>query len=326
MHVADLGNAEEQFKAFGLPDPAIGWLPPLWRFSFWARRRLVKSLNVAIVAGLCPESAKAAKKYLTLVNDAVFFLPDMRDRIEKLLATHFEHQQLGKSAGYEIETKKVEFGNPPSTRTFARALFDGNHFPVQACLYVEHRARLYIMKALVDYWLAKERGGVAERRKNVLLLGAKVLSSQPVGISNAMEKGLAKLSASKHFRLFPVLWQTFLWTWGGFLLNRRLDDEFAQLERESGVPKNEIPIALDAFDEILPIRGGWFRNVNEGDFRVLILMPAVMRGMGAHRRKVMNGVKDYQDLDCGEGTKAAMVSDNNSLARLLDCAENDLVK
>src|SRR5258708_6186967 len=94
LHFADLGNAEEQFKAFGLPDPAIGWLPPLWRFSFWARRRLVKSLNVAIRAGLCPESAKAAKKYLTLVNDAVFFLPDMRDRVEKLLATHFEHQQL----------------------------------------------------------------------------------------------------------------------------------------------------------------------------------------------------------------------------------------
>ena len=110
------------------------------------------------------------------------------------------------------------------------------------------------------------------------------------------------------------------------MLNRRLDDEFAQLERESGVPKNEIPIALEAFDEIFPIRGGWFRNVNEGDFRVLILMPAVMRGIGAHRRKVMKGVKDYQDLDCGEGTKAAMVSDNNSLAKLLDCAENDLVK
>jgi hypothetical protein len=326
MHVAELQNAEEQFKAFGLPEPAIGWLPGLWRFSFWARRRLVKSLSRAIGSGVCPESAKAAKKYLTLVNDAVFFIPDVRDRIERLLATHFGHQQLGKSAGHEIETQKVEFENPPNTRTFARAWFDGQHFPVQACLYVEHRARLYIMKALVDYWLAKGRGGVPDRKKNVVLMGDKVLASQPIGITNAMEKGLAKLSASKNFRLFPVFWQTLLWSWGGFLLNDHIDEEFAQLERETGVPKDEIPLALEAFDEIFPIQGGWFRNVDGGRCRVLILMPAVLRGLGAHRRRISKGVKEFKELGYAETTKGAMAKDNNALANLLDCAEQDLIR
>jgi hypothetical protein len=324
LHIAELKSADEHFKVFGLPEPQTGWLPPLWRFSFWARRRLVKALGVAITSGACPESAKATKKYLTLVNDAVFFIPDMRYRIEKLIETHFGHQQLARSAGYEIESKKVEFHNPPSTRTFARAYFDGLYFPVQACLYVEHRARLYIMKALVDYWIAKQRGELGERRKNVLSIGGKVIASQPVGITNAMEKGLATLSAAKSFQLFPIFWQTLLWSWGGFILNEYRDEEFAQLERETGVPAAEMPIALSAFDEIFPVRGGWFRNVDEGHRSVLILMPAAMRGLGAHRRKLSRAVKDFGDRKCAEPTKAALVNDNNALANLLDCEEKKL--
>jgi hypothetical protein len=212
LRVTDLTLAEEQFKAFGLPEPAAPWLRDLWRFSFWARRRLVKSLGVAIDAGVCPETAKAAKRYLSLVNDAVFFIPDVRDRIDKLLESHFNHQQLARTAGHEIETKKVEFGDPPDSKAFRRAYFDGKHFPVQACLYVEHRARLYIMKALVDYWLAVQRGELKDRPRSVLLINGKVVTQQQFGISNAMEKALTRLSAAKSFRLFPVFWQTFLWS------------------------------------------------------------------------------------------------------------------
>lgn len=324
--VADLGGAEEQFKAFGLPDPAIYWLPSLWRFCFWARRRLVKSLNVAIGSGLCPECAKAAKKYLALVNDAVFFIPDVRDRIDKLLATHFDHQKLGKSAAHEIETKAVEFGNPPNSKTFRHAYFDGKHFPVQACMYVEHRARVYILKALVDYWLAKQRGELAERKKNVLLVGSKVVAQQQVGISNAMENGLAKLSAAKSFRQLPVFWQTFLWSWGGFLIKAELAEEYTQLERETGVPVAEIPLALTAFDEIFPIPGGWFRDVEEGGSRVLILMPPVIRGLGAHRRRIGKGLENFDKSNYGAATKFRMQTDNNAVAHLLDCDEKELIK
>jgi hypothetical protein len=105
--------------------------------------------------GRCPESAKAAKEYLRLVNDAVFFVSNLQDRIDRLLSTHFGHQQLGKSAAYELQTKKVDFEKPPETQSFRRAYYWGEHFPVQSCLYVEHRARLYILKALTDHWLAK---------------------------------------------------------------------------------------------------------------------------------------------------------------------------
>ena len=240
LHLPKPEDAEAHFKGFGLPEPAWEALQHIWRYSFWARRRLGKSLSVAIDLNVCRESAKAAKEYLHLVNDAVFFIPDMRDRIEKLLSAHLGHQQLGRSAAYERETGNVEFGKPPESRTFKRAYFWGEFFPIQACLYVEHRARLYIMKALVEYWLARERGAIEERRRGVVKIGDKLFISAPAQLTKAMESGIQKLSGSKSFRLFPVLYGKFSYEWGGFLLKDRLDEEYAQLEQETGVPVERI--------------------------------------------------------------------------------------
>lgn len=326
LHVSKPEEAEVNFGAFGLPEPTWDELPDLWRYSFWARRRLGKSLSKAIELKVCPESTKAAKEYLHLINDAVFFVPDLRDRIEKLLSTHFGHQQLGRSAAYEHETGKVEFGKPPETRTFKRAYFWGEHFPIQACLYVEHRARLYIMKALVEYWLARERGAVEERKSGIIKTGNKLLISAPAQLTNAMESGIQKLSGSKSFRLFPIFWQVFLWNWGGFLLKDRLDEEYVQLEKETGVPANEIPVALTAFDEVFPVPNGWFREPPGDARRVLILMPAPMRGIGAYRRLRRKGIEHYKELGCGENTASRMGGDHNCVVRLLDCTEADLVK
>ncbi len=106
----------------------------------------------------------------------------------------------------------------------------------------------------------------------------------------------------------------------------RLDEEYAQLEKETGVPVDEIPIALTAFDEVFPIPNGWFRDPPGDARRVLILMPASMRGIGAYRRLRRKGVEEYRDLACGGSTAGRMAGDHNTVVRLLDCSEADLVK
>ena len=40
--------AEAYFNSLGLEEPAWSDLPQLWRYSFWARRRMVKALGKAI--------------------------------------------------------------------------------------------------------------------------------------------------------------------------------------------------------------------------------------------------------------------------------------
>jgi hypothetical protein len=323
LHLPTIEEAEVHFKTLGLAEPAWEGLPEIWRFSFWAQRRLLKALVEAIRQQICPVSAKEAKNYYHLINDAVFFIPDVRERVGQLICAHLEHQELAASAAYERETGKCEFGYPPSTKTFKRAYFQGEHFPIQACLYLGHRARLYILKAVVDYWLARERGEIT---RSEFKFGEMLIDITSGQLSTAMAAGAEELSKAHSFRMFPVFWQVFLWGWGGFLLKDRLDDEYADLAMETGVPVDEIPIALSAFDKLFPIAQGWFREPTGDSRRILILMPAALRGIGAFRRMVRKGVEHYPNLGFKDHTTYRMVCDHNTGARILDCAESDLVK
>ncbi|MCX6575317.1 MAG: hypothetical protein NTV82_02865, partial [Candidatus Aminicenantes bacterium] len=187
LHVPKPEDAEAHFKTLRLPNPAWAELPEIWRYSFWSQRRLLKSIGEATCQRVCPESAKAAKEYHQLINDAVFFVPDVCDRVEELLSAHFNHQELAASAAYEIETGKIEFDGPPQTKTFNRALLYGELFPIQACLYLAHRARLYVLKAIVEFWLARERG---EIKKTAIKLGNFLIDLTSGRFTSAMTSGL----------------------------------------------------------------------------------------------------------------------------------------
>lgn len=320
VHLEKLDDVEPHFSKLGLPKPAWDGLTELWRFSFWAQRRLLQALGEAIKRGKCASSAKAAKEYYQLINDSVFFIPDVRDRVGELLSAHFDHQKLGATAAYELETGKYEVANPPACSTFKKAHYAGRHFPIQTCLYLGHRARLYILRAVVDYWLARERG---EIKSSVINFDGKVVFDVTPGrLSSAMAKGIEELSVAKSLRLFPVFWQVFLWSWGGFLMKDQLPAEYADLEAETGVPQAEIPLALGAFDKLFPIEGGWFRELDSR--RVLTLMPQALRGIGAYRRQARRKVGSYTELGYKDETRFRLASDHNCCARLLDSKQAEL--
>lgn len=322
LHVPKPEHAEAHFKALMSRQPSWEGLPEIWQYSFWAQRRLLQSLGEAIRQNICPESARAAKDYHQLINDAVFFIPDVCDRVGELLSAHFGHQKLAASAAYEIETRNVEFKNPPKTTTFKKAIFQGKCFPIQACLYLAHRARLYILKAVVDYWLARERGDI---KKTAIKFGQTLIDLTSGQLTPAIATGVEELSTATSFHMFPVFWQVFLWGWGGFLLKDRLDEEYADLEKETEVPRDEIPVALSAFDNLFPMEGGWFREPANDSRKVLILMPSAMRGVGAFRRKVRMGVDNYGNLGYKDSTTGRLTREHNTGARLLDCHKADLV-
>lgn len=323
VHIPKPDSADEQFKKLGLPDPPSAHLPPIWRFSFWLQRRLLKAITLSIKDGKYTSCARAAKDYHQLINDAVFFIPDVRGRVGELLSTHFTHQKLARSCAHEIETGKFELVDPPDSRAFTRALYNGEWYLVQACLYLAHRARLYIVKAVVDYALAIERGSTT-------LSGPTVFDDLIVisagRLTKAMAGAVEELGATKSFRLFPLFWQVFLWSWGGFILMDRQEEEYKQLSLETGVPVEDIPVALGLFDRLFPTPGGWFREPNNDSRSVLMLMPTAMRGLGAHRRLRMLGLAEFSELGYKDATAGRMASDNNVGAKLLNCSEAELVK
>lgn len=314
LHIPTFDTAEKHFKALGFSDPNWPQLTELWRYSFWAQRRLLKSLNEAIRRGVCVNSSKTAKKYHDLINNAVFFIPEAHNRIDALIKAHFEHQKLGATAAHEIETGRVIFKDAPNTDTFKSAYYEGKYFPIQACLYLSHRARLYILKALVDFWLAKTN----EDPRIIRIL-------MYIGLSQAMINAMNRLKGLKSFTQLPIFWQTFLWSWGGFLLKDKLDTEYKQLSEETGVSLDEVPIALETFNLLFPTAGGWFREPANDHRKVLTLVPAAMRGIGAYRRLLMSKVEDYPALKYTDATTDRLASDHNIGVRLLESQDKDLV-
>lgn len=321
LNVPELKDAENVFAALGLPKPPWDDLPNIWRYSFWAQRRLLQSLGEAIEQGVYRESAITAKDYHKLINNAVFFMPDVRDRVSNLLSDHFDHQHLAATAAHERETGETVYKNPPQTNTFRNACFHGLHYPIQACLYLAQRARLYILKAIVDFWMALERG---EIEKSIIKIGSHELDFTVAGLSPAQSTAMREFCESKSFALYPVFWQVFLWSWGGFLLKDHLEEEFSLLARETGVPVDEIPLALTAFDKLFPTNSGWFREPANDSRRVLMLMPPVIRGIGAFRRKVLREVEHYEELGFTDLTAEHMNSDHNAAAHILDCPNREL--
>jgi hypothetical protein len=320
-HIGDLQTVDEHFHGLELPTPANPTLPRLWRYSFWAQRRLLRALGIAIEKDVCPISGRAAKDYAKLINDAVFFEPDVRSRVASLLDAHLRHRRWGRTAANETAGRGAIFEDPPACPDFGAALYRGLHFPVQACLYLAHRARLAILKAAVDYVLAGERQDLPQQILQVFDTTYDINDFAPY---RAFVNSVEQLSNAPNFRLYPVFWQVFLWGWGGFLLKDRTEEESAALSAQTGIPTHEIQTALGAFDLLFPMEGGWFAEPPGESRRLLKLMPAAMRGVGAFSRLSRYERDEYDDLGYTDGTAHRLASDHNCGVRLLDASDDEL--
>lgn len=315
LHAHELENVAELLDGKGLPEPIHPWLPELWRYSFWAQRKLQRTLGIAIDQQLCPHTAKHARNYQKLINDATFFEPDVRSRVAVLMDAHWEHPKLALAMAAEIEGKEWCPDTCPTTTTFKNALYYGQHLPVQACLYLEQRARLAILKAAVDYIIARDANALPE--KTVKVFGMELDLGQ-AGLYEAFKSTVARIEGANGFRHYPMLWQTFLWTWGGFILSDRKESEYEELSKESGVPVAEVESALQLWDDLFPIPGGWFASPAGDQRHQLKLMPAALRGIGAYRRLCASKTDDYQNLGLSDNTPGRLGSDHNTAVRLLE--------
>lgn len=325
VHIEDLQKVDDHFQGIGLPAPDYPALPQLWRFSFWAQRQLLKILSLSIEKETCPATARVAKDYAKLINDAIFFEGDVRSRVALLLDAHFNHRWLGRTAANELAGRGVNFDEPPESAEFRDALYAGKHFPVQACLYLAHRARLAILKAAVDYTIAKDRGELPQKFIQIFETKIDISDSE---VYTGFLRAIESLSGASSFRLFPTLWQVFLWSWGGFILEDRKEEEYRALSSQTGVPIDEIDIALGAFDKLFvsPTSTSWFVKPDNDSRRILKLMPAAIRGIGAFGRLSRYGKERYTDFGYADDTGRRLALDHDCGARLLNAAPDVLAR
>lgn len=323
IHIPEPQNSDSSFASLGLPAPPSKHLPELWRYSFWVQRRLLRSLPLAISTRLAPECAKAAKEYFRLINDATFFEPDVRARVSILLEAHRKHPSLGRTMAAELSGKGVNFETPPDTDLFKKSLYYGSSFPIQTCLLLAHRGRLAIIKAAVDYVIAKRQNQLP---KKIVKIFDHDWDVGDLGLYKAFLRAIEAIEGAPSFQRYAIFWQIFILQWGGFLLLDRKDDEYRALSVQTGVPIDEIDSALKVFEMLFPLPGGWFSTPAGASRKVLKLTPAALRGVGAYSRLARHDAADYDKLGYRDRTSVHLAQDHNTVVRLLDGGDGELTK
>ncbi|MFO0758218.1 MAG: hypothetical protein U0359_17105 [Byssovorax sp.] len=289
-----------RFRDAGFGDIRDPFLPDLWRYSFWVERALVDGLRASRKTNPASQGPAAALGYHDLVHDHVFFVKDIAERLRLLYGAYRDHPKLSLALAAEIggqpfDARCASFECP----VVHEALFEGAHPAVQAAFYVEHRARLAILKATIDLVCHGAAGGM----------------HAPFAASRS---GLEALVSRPSFRRFALLWQVFLWGFGGFFLIDREEEEKRWLGAQTGLSPAEVEQGLGAFDELFPLgHGRWIVPLRGTRLRIAKLVPAQFRGVGAFQRLRRHGVATYEALGATGQTRRTLIGWHNSLVRLL---------
>jgi hypothetical protein len=291
-NLADFADPVAVFREAGFPEIAQTGEVTQWRWVHAAERMLIDKL-IQTKKSASKRGPAAVLRYHRLVNDGIFFERSIRGRLVALYEAYQSHPRLALSCACELDGKPFDPAVPFGTKSpkLGDALLKGEHLLLQTAFYVEHRARLAILKSAID--LSCRRPKLIKR-----LLGGQIASPFPA----TFDEGLRWLVARPTYRQYARLWQVFLWSWGGFYLMDREEQEFEWMAQQSGVPRAEIPEALTAFDQFFPIGDSWLAAPGMTMARRVKMMPAMFHGLGAYHRSISYGIDEYADLGYGDYT------------------------
>lgn len=321
VHLGDFTDARERFAGAGFPIVEDEKRLTVWRLSYWAERNLISKLRQHARTSPDSEGSRAVLDYLHLTNNGIFFTPDVRMRLGELYEAFQTHPRLSlgvamEQAGGSYDPHAVD----PTNVLIRQAMLEGSHPVIQGAFYAEHRARLAILKAAVDHEVAVDAGKipVPEFPKLGQPISLKLSDLRYWALPQSFREGLDTLKKHKAFRHYPLFWQVFLWGFGGFFLLDKTEQEFGWLAEQTGVPVDEIPNALKAYDILFPQAGkGWFNTPGTTNTTVLKMVPMPLRGLGAVHRRMLYDVPDYHALGYKNYTGNDMTRWHNSLIDLL---------
>ncbi len=291
----------------------------LWRFSYWLERKIFKTLKNKKKSVSDKKSYLALDQYFHTLNSGIFFSKNIIKRIDKLYDAYKANPNITKKVANETEGKDYDedHNNIPNS-IFEKTFFQCEFTDITISTYIEHRARLAILKAAVDFTLF-ERHGIEERIKDEIeMLGSEFLLKNM--LPHSFLNGLNEIKDDAYFYRYPVFWQIFLWQFGGFILNDYKDQEYCLLSMKSGIPIEKIDDALSAYGKIFPFNGGWFKKADgNSNITTIKMMCVPFMGIGSNlriRTYAEDGKLESLDLS-GTYTRSNLASWNNLVVDIL---------
>jgi hypothetical protein len=320
--LVNLGDFSDPIGAFKDADLELGVAPgadkvALWRFSNSVERRLAKKILVNAKSNPEREGPRTVLEYQRLVNDGIFFSRSYQTTMTLLYDAYQSHPRLTLASALEMDGKSFDpYTSGKTSELIREAYQEGKHKFLQACMYVEHRARLALLRAAVN--LCCEYPQEVDDYFSNPSISAADSHVQFGELPTSFREGLRWLRVQPTFHRYGLFWQQLLWGWGGFYIEDRKDVEFDYMSKYCGIPASEIPTALDAFDRFFPIsQSSWWSTSQYHGMQILKLVPMVFQGIGAHSRRQEYELADYTSFDGAPYTASNLARWNNCTVEFL---------
>jgi hypothetical protein len=294
-----------------------------WRYSYWLERTILRHLTQKKKSTPNQKRFKVLDDYYFKVNSSLFFIENLVYRIEQLYSTFKTYPLVSAKCAHEMngETFDEEHETVPK-RIYEDTFFQCNYNDIQISTFIEHRARLAILKNAIDYKLYKAAGDSRRAGDTFKLKSGNrtfeisILSILP----DTFREGLEQVANDKYFHLYPVFWQWFMWLFGGFILKDKEAEEYTSLSQKTGIPVEEIPNALRSYELLFPRSGGWFMDLpSDSNIKIMHMFPVPFMGIGAnYRRLIYTRGGEFNELKLsGQFTLSDLIKWNNLLIDVL---------
>jgi hypothetical protein len=323
IHIPNLSETAEKLKSLTTLDACTGYEIKLWRFSYWTERNLLKRLYASKRKERDVRGYEALAEYFHLVNNKTFFTENIIDRVEELYRTFQKFPNI--SAKCASESLGLPFDDEYEEvpeEVFKETYYECRLNDMAISCFVEHRARLAILKNAIDYIIYREAGDEAKTTAtdSMRIGGLERKWSRLEFLPKAFRDGLTEIAEEPYCHRYPVFWQWFLWFFGGFVLTDLKDREHELFARYTGVPASEIPNALGAYEKLFPMKRGWFVDLAPNSrIETIKMMSMPFMGVGANvRRLAYADSKDFEKIPTGgQFTVADLKKWNNVAVDLL---------
>lgn len=251
------------------------------RYCYDMERVMLDYIHTYSKQNIGYQTPERVYQYFRKLIDESFFIKDPLQRLRFLTDLAMEHRNIACILDNELKGKGIL---PAEQCTLFDDLYEIENpkemscRPVDVALYVQLLNRLLVLKGITEYLLTPKTPATTWVEK---LLANLSYNAQNGNVSQAIEV----LKKHPHFHLYPYFYQIFFFVYGGYFMLSRKEEEFKVLSEITGVPVDEIDMALNFWDLLYPTPTSWMTTMNHGGLYYHRFMPAPLRGLGTNYRR-----------------------------------------
>lgn len=284
------------------------------RYAYLLERKQLKRIKALKRENQAVRCYSHLDDYFFTVNCHSFFAESAIKRINKLFKLYIDHKNISAKIDNELNGGNYDDEVPSISRsTYVDTFYNANDNIFQTSLFVEHHARVTLLKSCIEHLIKKTDGDFSDDIMDQF---------EYLTLPRNIREALAQIVKEKYFHLYPTFWQWFTYVMGGFILTDIEDREYELISEKTGIPVEEIPNAFDAYNKLFPREeGSWFMTLPRSNIKWHMLFPPSFCGIGAnYRRMVYTEEKNYEGLAklvSGSKTMTDLVKWNNLAYNIL---------